>query len=448
LSRSAPLLDDVSHQNQPAAPLWRLIVARVLVVLGVLVVAVVILAGYLRWQAFDDDTFNETATELIADDAVRDQIAATLVDQLFANVDVGAELERRLPPDQQRLAGLASAGVQAIADPVATRLLARPRVQALWRNSVSAAHDRLVALLRDETTAVTVRDEAVVLDLRQLVLRLGEQLSIGGNLANRLPADAGVIEIMQADQLERAQDLTSLFETVATWIWVVPFVLWAIAIWLARGRRRIELRAIALSLVFAGLLVLVVRSLAGGYVVDALTTTSSVQDAAENSWSIVTDLLADGAWAAISIGIVALVGVWLAGPTTSGTAVRRWLAPVLARRGLLYGILAVLFLLFVWWGPFAQARRPLYLIVTGALLVVGVEALRRLAAREFPDAGSIAPRELLQPLSRLRRRGAPASPGEVGEAGRIGQLERLAHLREQGVLTDEELTAEKAKVLQ
>src|SRR5262245_11610190 len=108
--------------RQTTLPLWRRITARVLVVLGVLLAAVTILAGYLRWQAFDDDTCSETASELIADDAVRDQIAATMVDQLFSNVDVGAALEERLPADQQRLAGPAAAGLRALSDRLATEL--------------------------------------------------------------------------------------------------------------------------------------------------------------------------------------------------------------------------------------------------------------------------------------------------------------------------------------
>ena len=275
-------------------------------------------------------------------------------------------------------------------------MLGRPRVQALWRESVSLAHEQLVALLRDETTVVSVQDKAVVLNLHPLVVQLGERLAIVGNIADRLPEDAGVIEVMDAEQLDRAQDLTSLFETVASWIWVLPFLLWGIAVWLVPGRRRIELRAIAIGLIVAGVLVLVVRSLAGGYVVDELATTTDLEEAGQNAWDIVTDLMADGAWAAITIGIVALIGVWLAGQTSSGTAARRWLAPVLARPQLAYGILAGLFLLFVWWGPYAQARRPLYLLVTAVLLLIGLEALRRITAREFPDAAEIEPRELFR----------------------------------------------------
>ena len=376
--------------------------ARVLVVLGVLLAVVTIIAGYLRWQAFDNETFRGTATELIANDAIRAEIAATSVDALFTNVDVAAELENRLPPDQQQLAGPISAGLRELTDRVANRLLERPRVQALWRESVGLAHQELVDVLRNETTVVRVEDKAVVLNLRPLVLRVGERLAFVGNLSERLPPQTGVITIMDAEQLDTAQDLTKLFEAVATWIWVLPFLLWGIALWLARGRRRIELRAIALGLVVAGVLVLVVRSIAGSYVVDELTTTSSVEEAASEAWEIVTSLLADGAWAAIAIGLVALLGVWLAGDGRSGSASRRWLAPVFARPGLTYGILALLLLLFVWWEPFVHARRPLYVVVTAILLVLGVEALRRATVREFPDAAETEPREMLRPLARLR----------------------------------------------
>ena len=317
----------------PQLPLWRRIVARVLVVLGLILAAVALLAGYLRWQAFDSDTFNETSSELIANDAVRDQVAATMVEQLFTNVDVAANLEARLPPDQQGLAQPLAGALRALADQASVRLLERPRAQALWREASALAHDRLVALLRNETTVVQVEDQAVVLNLQPMIVRLGEQIGLSGNFAERLPEDAGLIRLMDAEQLERAQDATSLFESVARWIWFVPLALFAVAIWLVRGRRRIELRAVAIGLVVVGLLVLVLRSLTGSYVVDELATTTSVEEAAAAAWSIMTDLLADGAWTAIAVGVIALVGVWLAGPTRSGSAARRWAAPVLARCG-------------------------------------------------------------------------------------------------------------------
>ena len=440
----------MSRPDVNRAPTWRLILARVLVVLGVLLAAVTILAGYLHWQAFDNETFEETATELIANDAIRAQIATSSVDALFTNVDVAAELETRLPPDQQRLAGPISAGLREFSDRLADRLLERPRVQAVWRESVALAHQQLVDVLRNETRVLRVEDQAVVLNLRPLVLQLGERFDFLGNLSDRLPEDTGVITVLPAEKLDTAQDVTELFERVATWIWVLPFLLWGIALWLARGRRRIELRAIAIGIIVAGLLVLVLRSVAGSYVVDELATTSSVEEAASEAWDILTDLLADGAWAAIAIGLVGLVGVWLTGPGRTGVASRRWLAPVFGRPELTYGILALGFLLFVWWAPFAQARRPLYLLVTAVLLVIGVEIVRRATVREFPEAAETEPREMLRPLGRLRPGSGDdkaASSGDTAAAVQVDELERLAALHEKGVLTDEELAAGKARIL-
>ena len=52
---------------------------RVLVVVGALFAVLSLLAGYIRYQALDTDTVEQTAGELIADPEIRDQIAATMV---------------------------------------------------------------------------------------------------------------------------------------------------------------------------------------------------------------------------------------------------------------------------------------------------------------------------------------------------------------------------------
>ena len=191
---------------------------------------------------------------------------------------------------------------------------------------------------------------------------------------------------MKADQLSTAQQITSIFRTVATWFWVVPFLLWGAAIALARGRGRVELRAVSLAVIAAGLLVLIVRNLAGRSVVGSLVAEPSVKPAAEHAWSILTALLADGAWTAIGLGVVAFAGAWLAGPGPRAITLRRRLAPKLASPAWAFGVSFALLLLVVWWGPTAQTRRVVWIFVVAALLAMGVEALRRVAAAD-PDAG-------------------------------------------------------------
>jgi hypothetical protein len=414
--------------------------AWTLVVLGILLAVVAVVAGYIRYQALDTETFGNTSEELIADPVIRDQVATTLVEQLYGNVDVEAELQRRLPPDQQGLAGPLAAATRELGDRAAHRLLERPRAQELWVQLVTRAHRQLIAVLEDDTGAISTEGGVVVLNLQPLIIQVGERVAVFGAVSQRLGPDAGRIEIMEADQLETAQDLTQLFNKIATFIWIVPFLLWAVALWLARGRRRPILRTISLGLVAAGLLVLVARKLAGNYVVDGLVESDAVRPAAQNTWDIVTALLSDGGWTMIGIGVVALLGVWLAGSSTSGTAARRELAPFLARPELAYGVVTLLFLLLILWGPVVQTRR-LYAVVAAALLLaLGLEVLRRQAAREYPGVRATD-------LGASARSAYVRMRGSGGEDQRVADLERLARMREQGLLNDEELAAEKARLL-
>ena len=368
----------------------RMVLVRVLVVLGALLAVLALLAGYIRYQALDTDTVEQTAGELIADPEIRNQIAATMVDQLYANVDVEAALEQRLPPDQKALAGPIAAAVRAGADRLAQGLLERPRAQELWVRTIAATHRNLISVLKDERTSLSTSEGNVVLDLQPLLIQLGERVAIVGDIDQRLQSnpDAGKITIIKSNQLETAQDLTRLMNFLGLWLWVVPIALWAIALWLARGRRRDILRMIGFSAILAGLLVLVVRRIVGSIVVDELATTESIEEAVGDAWDIVTGLLRDGGLTLMGIGVLLLVAVWIAGPSRYATGTRKWLAPHIARPELAFGGAAALLALLVWWGPTAQTQRWQLILVTAVVLALGVEVLRRQTAAEFPDARS------------------------------------------------------------
>ncbi len=367
----------------------RLLAARVLVILGGLLVVLSLLAGYVRFQALDTPTVRETAGLLIEDEQVRDQIAASLVDGLYANVDVSAALEEQLPEDQKGLAGPLSGAIRELADRAAQQLLERPRAQELWVNTIAFSHQQLLNVLEDDVQGVSTEEGAVFLDLRPLIIQLGDRLAIVGRLAQQLPNDAGRIKVIDANQLETAQDVTQLLKVLGSWLWVLPILLWAAALALARGRRRAIMRSIAFTSILAGLLVLVVRRLAGGYVVDALVPTESVRPAAENAWAILTRQLSDGGWTLVGLGAIVLFSAWLAGEGRIATATRTELAPYIARWEIAYGFAATLFLLLLLWSPTVQTTRAPLMIAAAAVLVVGVEVLRRQVAREHPDAASV-----------------------------------------------------------
>jgi hypothetical protein len=386
-------------------------VAWTLVVLGVIIAVLAVIAGYVRYQALDTPTVEETATALIEDDDVREEVGFRVVDELFTRVDMQALLAERLPEDQQGLAPVLSGALRELADRSVRRLLDDPRVQDLWVQSVVTAQEQLVAILDDDVTALSTEGGFVVLDVRPLVIQLGERIAILGSAAERFPEDAGRIVIIEADQLETAQELTQLLRRVAM---VLPFVvlaLWGIALWLARGRRRAVLRTIGIGLIAVGLLVLIVRSVGGTYVVEELTRSESVQPAAQSAWDIITGLLADGGRTVLGLGLIAVFAVWLSGPSRSGTATRRELAPYLMRPEIAFSAAGLLFLLLLLWGPTAQVTRLPFVITFALVLALGVEILRRQAAREFPGAaGADLSDHARGTFARMRGRSKPPEP--------------------------------------
>jgi hypothetical protein len=425
---------------------WRLITARVLVVLSSLTAVIALFAGYVRYQALDTNTFSGTANRLIADANIRQQLGLTLVNQLYQNVDVPGTIRQALPPRQQRLAGPIAAGLRELLDRQSVRLLDQPAVQRAWVLAVTQAQREVLRLLEDKGLLVRTTGGNVYLDLHSLLVALGNQSAIVQNIADRLPPQAARIQIIKSDQLSTAQKLTHWLQALGRFFWLVPLVLAAIAIWLATGRRRKTLRGVAIGAIIAGLLVLIARAVAGAYFTNHLVENETVKPAAKDAWHIVTSLLAQGAWTLIFVALVALVGVWLAGPTHSGTAARRRLAAPIARPEIAFGAAALFILLLVWWAPVPQARRWFLVLAAIVILGLGVEVLRRQTAREFPaeTAG-----ELSWGLGHVQgwfseRRAAHHHRPEVAH---LDDLEQLGRLKQAGVVDDAEFAAEKARIL-
>ncbi len=419
----------------------RLIAARTLTVLGVLILVIAILANYVKRTALDNSQFQTNARALVADDVIRNQLATTLVDQLYSNVDVSAALEDRLPKNLKGLAGPIAGAAREGSNRAAQTLLERPRVQSAFVNAASLAQRQFVAVLDGDTRVLDTTNGKVVLDLRPLVLDLGQRFSFIPDLETRVPPGAAQITILKSSQLKAAQDITKALRAVADWIWVLVLVFWAAAVWLAVGRRRIEVRAIAIGIVVAGFLVLAARTIAGRYLVSKLVVADSVRPAASHAYAILTHLLKGAGWTAVIVGVVALVGVWLAGPGGRATDARRWLAPYLRRPEIAYGGVLVAYLLILWWKPTPQFAFLLNVLLFLALLLVGIETLRRITAREFPDAepGAMAA-SARGAVSSLRRSGG-------GESGASAELERLGRLHDAGTIDDAEFAAAKAKLL-
>ena len=360
----------------------------VLLVLATFLGFLSILARWADQQALDTNQWVDTSTELLENEEVRNTLASYLVDELYANVDVAAELRGVLPPELRPLAGPAAGGLRDASYRVARRALESPRVQALWEETNRRAHQRFIQVVKDEGTEnVSTTGGDVTIDLRGLLLQVAQQVGLSGKRIQSLPPDSAQLVVMSSDELSAIQTAADLLDKGALAITILALLLFALAVFLAAGRRREALRGVAAGFIVAGLLALVVRAIAGDAVVNALASTATIEPAAQDIWDIGTALLSETAWAAVINGILIMIAVLLAGPSRWARRLRELAAPYMHDRpGMLWAAVATIFLLLVWWGPTPAFRTAWTLILITALFIVGTEALRRQTVREFPDA--------------------------------------------------------------
>ena len=367
-------------ESQPTSGKGRAIGARTLTVIAAVLALVGSLAFYVERTLLSEDGFEEIATEMIQSPEIRSQVAATAVEELYANVDVEAEIANRLPEAQKALAPVLAGVVQQGAQEAANRLLERPRIQTLWVRTATATQRQVVKLLDDEGRFVQTEGGVVVLDLRPIIVAIGNESGLVASLADRLPPDSGRVTIVTSEQLGTAQTITRILRALADWVWIIALLLAAAAVWVAKGRRRIELRAIAIAAIVVGVLELLVRRVAGTYLVDQLTT-DATKPAGQDVWSILTQGLADRGWVLIILGLLVLVGVWLVGSTGLAGRARRLVAPVAEKPLWTYGAVAGLVVVLAALVPLFQ-RGWLSFLVFIVLLAIGVEVLRRIVLEE------------------------------------------------------------------
>lgn len=378
----------------PARPARsRRILVAALVVLAAIVLVVSSITVWVKREALNTDNWTDTSAELLEDPAIRDLAAARISEALFADGRVEQAIAERLPSALAPLAPQIAAGLQTGADRAAEQLLARPETQELWVEANRRAHERLVAVLEGDSEALQVDDGTVSIDLSPIVERLGARFGVDV----QVPPEEATFVIAQSDELEAAQNGVKLIKVLSVLTVLIVLGLLALAVWLAEGFRRETLRLIGVSLVVVGLLLLVGRRLGGDALVGAVTEPSG-RVAGDHIWEIGTELLRDLAWAIVAYGIAFVVAAWIAGPTRWARALRRWLAPTLRERPLVvYGVALLLFLLFLLWGPTGATQRFVGILVLAALVVTGIELLRRQTAREFPPSDGTPPADAAGP---------------------------------------------------
>jgi hypothetical protein len=404
-----------------------------------LVLILSVLALWIRRVVLDSDGYNATTAQLLQQPEIQQALATNLVDQLYANVDIASQVQPLLPKQAQPLAAPAAAALRDYAYTAAARLLASDRAQQAWIKANQVAHAQLVLVLDGGGDRLKTAGGEVSINTSGLEQNLAGRLGLSPTTS----IAGGKIVIFTSDQL-------SLVQTLAHWLkvlaWVLPFVslaLYALAVYLATGYRRRAVRNCGISIIAAGVILVIARTVGGNLLVDHLVKLPANRPAAHAAWDVITGLLKDTTRTVIAVGFITMIWAWVSGEGERPVAIRRAFAPhARVHTGQVWVAFAAVVLFLIWWAPTQAFRRPVPALVMIVLAGIGLEAVRRQSVKEFPDAESGGVSTAVRAKLSRPQRTEPAGAGAP-----VDQLERLSALHDQGALTDQEFQAMKSSLL-
>jgi len=311
----------------------------VLVVLSCLAVVVTGVAWWAHYTVLNTDGY----INLVGPVGKDPQAIKSLSDYVAGQVVTATDLEQRtaeaLPPKAQFLAGPITAAVDKFITDGTAKVLSTPQAYDLWIKINTVAHEKIVALLRGDTTSTYIQGNDVKLDTIPLISQvlvwvdgklpgaLGTKFSppviapgtppdqaiqqVSAWTGRPLPADFGQITLLQSDSLGPAQTAVRWFDTLIWVVLAVAIVLIALTIWLSRHRRR-TLIELGIGAAIALILTRVIAKQASTAIVDSLHSGSTVTVLRGVVNAALGPLTTLTIWIVV-IGILVAVGAWIAG---------------------------------------------------------------------------------------------------------------------------------------
>jgi hypothetical protein len=428
-------------REQTASPITprRKTLVWLLIVVSTLVLLVGTVTIWVKREVLDTKNFTTSTTEVMRNPKVQSALATFLVDQIYQNVDVKAELEKQLPKNLKGLAGPAAAALNDYGTRAATRLLATTAVIDLVQAATRVAHTEFLQIVDGKPGA----GQKVYLQLRPVVLKLASRLGLEDQVSARLPPDAGRFLVLDDENgtINTVRQSVKLVRALSLFLLLVVVALYAGAIWLARGWRREAILRCGAGVLIVGLLLFVIRRVLQGVLLDALVGQRPARPAVGAAYLILTELLMAIAWTAVAVGTITVVLAFLAGPSRIGRSFRAVAAPGLVRHPwIAWSADALAILLILILAPIDDWNKLVSRLVTFAVIIGLTEAIRRRAKAEHPDGGW-----RWESLDG-RWRHAPATAAvPAGDA--VGQLERLTALHDKGAITNDEFSRMKATLV-
>jgi hypothetical protein len=366
-----------------------------LLVLGCGLVALSLIAVYVRATVLNTDRYVETMAPVAASPAVQQAVADKLNTAITTRVDFDSLLREALPDQADPLAPALATGLQQAIRSRIDNFVASDRFEQLWDEANRRVHTRVVALLTTgESGRLRLDGNTVYLDLGALVDRVRDSLSERGldRLSAAIPPSVdGRVTLIKSEGFVKAQKGVDLLQGLAIVLPILALLSLAGHVMISRPRRRGLLR-VGIGLIVTALLLLALVGIGRSAYLSAIDQNVLPRQAAADIFDALIALLRTAIRVVVVVAVVLALIALVIGRTGAITtrsreafgrlASDRRVGWVAQHRGVLQGVVVGIgaLVLFAWDPPTASV------VLIDAALVAAAVALIAVIARS-PAAG-------------------------------------------------------------
>ena len=369
-----------------------------LLVLGCGLVAMSLIAVYVRLTVLDTDRFVKTMAPIAESPAVQEAVADKLETAIASRVDFTALMREALPTQADPLAPALSGALQQA---IRTRLdafVASDRFQTLWEEAIRRAQTRVVALLTTgQSGRLELEGDTVFIDLGPVVENVRQSLEERGldRLAAAIPSSVdGQITLLQSEGLVKAREGVDFLERLTILLPILALLCLGGHVALSRPKRRGLLR-VGLGLIVTALLLVAAVGIGRSAYLDAINSNVLPRQAAADIFDALIGLLRTGVRLIVIVAVlVALIALVIGRTGTlaarsraalQGASSSRGIGWVADHRMILQGVAVALgaIVLFSWDPPTAAV-----VLIVAALVVAAVALIAAIAGARQEATGA------------------------------------------------------------
>jgi len=404
-AEKAELPDDGKGTPRKRRFSWRTPVSIVLIVLGCILGPVAVLGVWAGNEVSDTGRWVATVEPLIHDPAIQNVLTDKITTEITSRLNITSTVDQAAAQLNDRGLTRISSLLNSFGPQIASAatgfihstvhsVISSPAAARIWVQVNTVAHQSLVKVLSGQGNgAISTSNGQIVLNLGPFIVEVKQDLiQRGFALASNIPPVSPTIALFQANDLGKAQAAYRLIKTLKIVLPILMLLLLAAGVWVARKRRRALIGA-ALGLSASMLVLAIGLLIARSIYLNSVPPSVLPGDAAAAAFDAFVYFIKITLRVVLAVALVVAIGAFITGPSRAAIQTRSGLKSGLGwvrnfgesrgvsagpvgewtyahRKGLRIGAVALIALIFVFWGH--PTGLVVILLVVILLLLLGL----------------------------------------------------------------------------